>query len=119
AKVVLQSLAVGRLRKHSRQRVFPDTAWARKQQRVRLPGAPRQAAQSERDFFVAQKFVEAHSISRLHAAGQIRALRPRREFPRGSLPACEALASQRRSIPRAPSSVASPDRRKALPPPRD
>ena len=60
AEIVLEPLAIRRLREHARQRVFADAARAGEQQRARHAFAPEHSAQGADHALIAEKFVEAH-----------------------------------------------------------
>ena len=60
AEIVLEPLAIGRLREHPRQRVLADAARAGEEQRARNAFAAQHSAQGADDAFIAEKFVEAH-----------------------------------------------------------
>ena len=61
AKIVLQPLAVGRLREHSRQREFPHAARPREEHGVGHPLAPQHPPQRGHDSLVSYKFREPHT----------------------------------------------------------
>jgi hypothetical protein len=116
AEIIWQPLAVGRLREHSGQREFPDSARAGEKHRVRHALGGQHAAKRGDDARVAEKIGEAHKYIFLFNArprpGTERAF-PRPEAPPGGFPRANAERPKTRYYSRcAPSSLPLPSDRK-------